>query len=157
MPWFEEDQTVADPLPIQVLRLRQGDRLSAFAAIIEDEFGDPIDLADARAYITLRPLSPTLTADMLTRVELVIEGDGSEGLVTYDWQASQTLAAAPGSYEILVEVEYIAGANDGMIFRVPTQDQGSILQLGSSVAYGYLSQDAEGALVPDGLGGFEVA
>lgn len=156
MPWFAETQTVADPLPVQSVAIRQGDRLSAFATVIEDEYGTPLDLADARAFLTLRALSPTLSAPMLDRVELTIEGDGSEGLVTYDWQASETMGARPGTYEVVIEIEYIAGANDGVVLSVPSSDQQAVVYLRSSLASDWFLTDSEGALIPDGAGGFEL-
>lgn len=154
MPWFEETQTVADPLPVQQILLRQGDRLSAFAAVIEDEYGNPLDLTDARAYLTLRAMTPTMDTPvaMFDHVELTIEGDPTNGVVTYDWQASETMAARPGIYDVLVDVEY----DSGDVIIAPSTDQSAIVNLRPSVAGDYFVVDESGALVPDGSGGFEL-
>lgn len=106
MPWFEQSPVVADPLPVQEVTLRQGDRLSAFAAVIRDEYGTPLDLTDARAFMTLSPLTPTQRGPMVERVEMTIEAPATDGLVTYDWQASETMTASPGVYDVRITVEY---------------------------------------------------
>jgi hypothetical protein len=156
MPWFVPTQTLADPLPTQSIRLRQGDRLSAIATVIEDEYGTVVDLTDARAYLTLRPLSAPVDTKMLDHVEMVIELPATNGLVTYDWQASQTMGASPGLYDLTIDVEYIAGANAGQSFTVPSQDQQAVIELRSSIASDWFLVDNEGALIPDGDGGFEI-
>lgn len=156
MPWFESVQTIADPLPIQQVALRQGDRLSAFAAVIQNEYGTVLDLTDARAYLTLRPVSAPIDTPMVERVEMTIELPATQGLVTYDWQASQTMGARPGVYDVLIEVEYFAGAKAGQIVTVPSDDQAALVTLTSSIASDWFLTDESGALLSDGAGGYEI-
>ena len=124
MAWFAPTPTLADPLPVQLLTLRQGDRLSSFAMIIEDEYGTGLDLTDARCYLTLRPATPTLTEKMLERAELNID-DALTGQVSYDWQLNDTLETQPGNYDILIEVEYA----NGTVITVPSADQAATVAL----------------------------
>jgi hypothetical protein len=156
MPWFVPTQTIADPLPVQSVTLRQGDRLSAFAAVLEDEYGTVIDLTDARAFLTLRALSAPIDEPMFNRVELVIELPATNGLVTYDWQAIETLQSRPGLYDVTIDIEYIAGANAGQSFTVPSRDMQAVVELRSSIASDWFLVSNEGALIPDGQGGFEI-
>ena len=154
MPWFEETQVIGDPLPIQTVTLRQGDRLSGFAVQIEDDFGQVLDLTDARAYLTLLPLSATMTDPdpMFDRVELTIELPTTSGIVSYDWQASETMSARPGVYEVRISIEY----GTGNVIVVPSSDQAAVIKLRSSIASDYFLVDETGALIPDGSGGFEI-
>lgn len=156
MPWFTPVSTLSDPLPIQQVALRQGDRLSAFAAVVEDEYGEAIDLTDSRCYLTLRSLSSTHATPMLDRVELTIESPATDGLVTYDFQTVETMGATPGIYDVVVDIEWFAGANSGETLSVPSRDQQAVVILASSIAGGYFLADVDGALVPDGSGGFEI-
>jgi hypothetical protein len=151
MPWFTPTPTVADPLPVQETTLRQGDRLSSYATVIQDEYGVPLDLTGARCYLTLRPASANNDTAMLDHVEMVIE-NAAAGLVSYDWQAAETLAAVPGSYDVLIEVELL----DGTHITVPSLDQAALVNLRSSIASDWFLVDNTGALIPDGAGGFEV-
>lgn len=152
MPWFEPTETVSDPLPTQIVQLRQGDRLSAFSTVIEDEYGTVLDLTNARAYLTLRPLSPRMAGKMLDRVELTIESPATAGQVSYDFQASETLGASPGAYDVTIDVEFTGGET----LTVPSTDQQAVLLLGTSVATDYFLIGSDGALVSDGAGGYEL-
>jgi hypothetical protein len=149
MGWFATGRSLADPLPVQELILRQGDRLSPFAVVIEDQYGVAVNLTDCRCYLTLRPASPWQDGPLVERVELSVD-DAAGGVVSYDWQVSQLLAGEPGVYDMLVEVE---GPTGTMV--VPSGDQASVMVLRPSIAgthyvhsqNGALERDITGALV----------
>lgn len=149
MPWFDEATAEVGTLRPQLLSLRQGDRLSTLNLVIEDEYGTPLDLTDARCYVTARSLVLTGSSKLLDRAPMVIEAPLA-GQVSYDWQASDTLEAAPGEYELLIDVEYA-----DRTVTVPSNDQAFTINLSSHIAGDAFVVDETGALIPDGAGGFK--
>ena len=142
MPWFVPTATVSDPLPVQMLSLRQGDRLPSFATVIQDQYGVALDISNARCFLTLRPLNVPNNGLLLDRVELTVE-DAVNGFVSYDWQAGQTLGASPGVYDVMIEVEYLTGNK----LTVPSDGQTALVTLRSSIAGDYFLTDTTGKLL----------
>jgi hypothetical protein len=151
MGFFTQVATLADPLPPQAVTLRQGDRLSSFSAIIEDEYGGVLDLTDARCFVTLTSISVPSGEQTFVRQEAIIE-NAATGHISYDWQTPETLAMHSGLYQIVVEVEYPGDIS----VTVPSADQASVLNVRPSISSGYFLLNADGALVSKGEGGFGV-
>ena len=149
MPWLGAGESKFDRVPQQQINLRQGDRLTSFSAQALDEYGEPADLTGAVGYLTLRPLSPTIDTPMVELVQVVIE-EPAQGVISYDWQAHQTLSAEPGSYEVTVEIVTASGER----FTVPSTPQQFIANIRPGLASDAFVVDETGALIPDGEGGF---
>lgn len=93
------------PLPRQVIVLRAGDDLPGFAAIIEDELGEPLDLTDSTPYLVLRDEND---GTYVTNDECYVPNPVA-GLVTLDWEGGVTTRFDPGQYQVAVVVEYDDG------------------------------------------------
>ena len=78
----------------QNLTLRQGDRLPSLVAQIVDEFGIAVDLTGYTINASLRRESSGFGGvSVLDRVN---------GVVSYDWQETDTSSQAPGRYELVM-------------------------------------------------------
>lgn len=119
--------------------IRQGDTGSVFERTLEDENGDPIDIAGARVHLTVTPIrgtDPVVDVD----IENLQNGDGSDGskgLVRYEeWTDPQVETS--GDFLAAITVTYGGGKtqtfpNDGyLIFTItptPTAQLGRYLSV----------------------------
>jgi len=89
----------------QEITLYEGDDLPGFAAVLEDNAGNALDLTTADAvYIQIRHPDGAVTED-----ELTITGAVS-GTVTYDWTGVQTRTWGAGVHDITARAAYPADA-----------------------------------------------
>ena len=148
MPWFRPAPVIGEPLPVQVMTLRRLDRLPSFSAVIQDDQGTALDVTGYTAFMRLRNVSPEgCDCDELTAMPLTIE-PGATGLVTYDFQLSETTAAAAGVYDVTIELI----DSSGNVTTAPAADGGALIKIRPEVSSGYLARDADGAFVIDGNG-----
>lgn len=87
------------------IELRAGDDLPGFAAIVENDLGQAINLTGAKAYLIVR--SERGTADVepgavVYRDEIKIV-NAPAGVVQHDWSGIDTLAWGPGSFDLAVQ------------------------------------------------------
>ena len=80
--------------------IKRNDTSPAMLATLQDANGDAVDMTAASVRFHLRPIgSQTVTVDEAATIVTALEG-----LVRYDWQASDTSTA--GSYQAEFEVTY---------------------------------------------------
>ena len=120
MPWPYINETAVvhrDPLVPQEMSMRQGDRLPAFAAQIEDEFGNPVNLTGLTVYMTARPMDARGELWIVNK-QISIE-NAEQGIVSYDWQPEDT-SGVPAEYEITLTVNDDAGTVPLDFITAPT-------------------------------------
>ena len=88
-------------LATQRIDLRAGDDLPTFAAVLEDNNGDPVDLDGAVAYLRVRHPDGSVTE----RIAAI--ADAASGSVTYDWTGAETRAWGVGVHELSVRATYV--------------------------------------------------
>lgn len=86
----------------QNLTLRQGDRLPSLVAQIVDEFGIAVDLTGYTINASLRRESSGFGGGDWQSYLPVSVLDRVNGVVSYDWQETDTLSQAPGRYELVM-------------------------------------------------------
>lgn len=96
---------MAEPIPPQEFLIRAGDDLPTFAAVMEDERGDPIDLTDATCYLTVQP---ERAGDPVISTPIYIANPIS-GVVTFDWDGRLTVDYPPGIYQMYVTAIFADG------------------------------------------------
>ncbi len=85
--------------PSERIELRAGDSLPGFAAVLEDQLGNPVDLTDAVCYLQV----VDRIANVLHENECTIANPAT-GTVVYDWTGVETRAWGVGVHEIRVRV-----------------------------------------------------
>lgn len=93
------------PIPPQDFVIRAGDDLPTFAAVIEDEYGNPVDLTDA----TVRLVADSEVAHEPTLAAEVFVENPTAGVITFDWDRRVTTVLAPGVYQLYAIAEWPNG------------------------------------------------
>ena len=104
--FFDNNYQIAE----QNLTLRQGDRLPSLVAQIVDEFDIAVDLTGYDINASLRRESSGFGGGDWQSYLPVSVLDRINGVVSYDWQGSDTSSLAPGRYEltmVLIDVSSI--------------------------------------------------
>lgn len=89
----------------QTIELRSGDDLPGFAAIVEDQNGQPVDLTDAICWIIVCD-EHNVEAAINTQCSVL---NATAGVVQFDWDTATTAALGPGYYELFVVAEWMTG------------------------------------------------
>lgn len=86
----------------QILTLRQGDRLPSLVAQVVDEFGIAVDLTGYTINASFRRESSGFGGGDWESYLPVSVLDRVNGVVSYDWQETDTLSKTPGRYELVM-------------------------------------------------------
>lgn len=79
---------------IEPIRIIEGDRARGVSAILQDQDGNPINLAGNT--VAFRMVLESDETVKINNQAAAVVGDGSTGEVTYDWGATDT--DTPGTY-----------------------------------------------------------
>lgn len=110
-------------LSVQRIRLRAGDSLPTFAAIIEDHNGVACDLTGAVCYLQVVTEAGVLYENEATVATAVT------GTVVYDWTGTETALWGKGVHVLRVRVAWANG--DKLI--APSSDGEAVLTIGAAL------------------------
>jgi hypothetical protein len=116
-----EVTTVKVPGPlVQRVDIRAGDDLPGFAAIVEDDLGNPVNLTASKCYFCLDDGN----GNWHVKAQCYIS-NAAAGVVTFDWSAIMTADEwGVGTHPLAILVHY----DDGREFTAPS-DKGSVTLL----------------------------
>jgi hypothetical protein len=116
-----EISTVKVPGPlVQRVEIRAGDDLPGFAAVVEDDQGNPVNLTAAKAYFCLDDGN----GEWHVKAQCYI-ANAAAGVVTFDWSAAMTGDQwGTGTHPLAILVQY----DNGDQLTAPS-DKGSVTLL----------------------------